>query len=214
MTRTEMLARCRTLLDEASASFWTDTEIYSSLADGQQAVANYFLSIFKTQRLQDPSIRVPQPLEALYTVDTATTITGLVSKPADYWYLLAASYAYTGGALATHYPCRIYPLSHNMFADLNNSFFTGTSTDPVVHEVYSSGYKFYFLPSVSGTGSYTLNYLKVPTVISSSTDPTLSVQTHSAIVYYAVAQMLFKDQRPQEAQIKMQDFANELQGIK
>lgn len=214
MTRTEMLARARTLLDEATAGYWTDTEIYSALADGQQSVANYFISIFKTQRLQDLTVNIPQPLESLYAVDTNTTATGLVSKPADYWHLLAASYANTGGLLGTFYPCRIYQLSHAMFSDINNAFFAAISTDPIVYEVYSSGQKFYFLPAVSGTGAYALNYLKVPTAISSSVDPTLPVQTHSAIVYYAVAQMLFKDQRPQEAQIKMQDFANELQGIK
>ena len=213
MTRTEMLARCRTLLDEATAAFWTDAEVYSALADAQQAVANYFLSIHKIELLSNPKAPIPQPLESLYAVDTNTTATGLVSLPADYWHLLAASFAYTGGLAGTFYVCRIYRLGETMFRDVNNSFFAGTTTDPIVYEVYSSGRKFYFLPAVSGTGGYALNYLKIPTAISSSVDPTLPVQTHNAIVFYAVAQMLFKDQRPQEAQLQLQNAFNELRGI-
>ena len=52
MTRTEMLARVRTLLDEVgTAGFWSDTEIYSALTDAQQETANYFLRILLNKKL-------------------------------------------------------------------------------------------------------------------------------------------------------------------
>ena len=216
MTAANMVIFARTLLDETgiTSGFWTDTEIYSALASGQQAVANYFLGIYKMQKQQDHAIAIPQPLEPLYFNEVNTTTTGLVAKPADYWHLLGASFAYTGGLVGTFYKCRIYHLSEVMFDDINNSFLAATNTDPIVYEVYSSGQKFYFLPTVSGTGAYSLNYLKVPSAIASGTEPTLPVQTHNAIVFYAVAQMMFKQERTDLAQVKMQEYFTELQGIK
>ena len=38
MTTAEMLAKIRMQLDEASASFWTDVQIYEELAEGQMQV--------------------------------------------------------------------------------------------------------------------------------------------------------------------------------
>ena len=211
MTRTEMLARTRTLLDEASASFWTDTEIYAALADGQQECANYFLNIYKIKSKDDLSVPIPQPLEVLYKVATATTTTGIVDKPSDYWHLLSASFAVTGGLAGTFYNCRIERFSASMFFNINNTYLVASTTSPIVYDVYSTSHKFYFRPDVSGTGAYGLNYLKTPTAITASVNPELDVQTHSAIVHWATAQMLFKDQRPQEAQLHLQNFINELQ---
>lgn len=213
MTRTEMLARVRTLLDEASASFWTDTEVYSALADGQQEVANYFLNIYKIKAEQDLDTLIPQPLEVLYTAETNTTATGLVSRPSDFWHLVSATFAYTGGLSGTFYNCRIERFSASMFYNINNTYLSATTTNPIVYDVFSTSQKFYFQPAVSGTGAYSISYIKIPTAISSSVDPTLPVQTHSAIVHWATAQMLFKDDRPQEAQLHLQNFINELQLI-
>ena len=75
-------------------------------------------------------------------------------------------------------------------------------------------FRSYFLPTVSGTGAYSLNYLKVPSAIASGTEPTLPVQTHNAIVFYAVAQMMLKQDRADLGQVKMQEFINELQSIR
>ena len=213
MTRTEMLANVRTSIDEATASFWTDTEIYLALTNGQQEAANYFLNIYKVKSKDDLSVPIPQPLEVLYKVASATTTTGIVDKPSDYWHLLSASYAYTGGLTGTFYNCRIERFSASMFFNINNTYLAATATSPIVYDVYSTSHKFYFRPDTSGTGAYALNYLKTPTAITASVDPELAVQTHTAIVHFAVAQMLLKDQRPQEAQLFLQNFINELQMI-
>lgn len=214
MTRTEMLARARTLLDEATASYWTDTEIYSALADGQQTVANYFLAMYKANLIIDRSAKLPQPLEPLVISASATTLTSGVTKPADYWHVISAKYAYTGGLAGTFYPCVIEKINPTTDFNLANGYLTPSATDPRMYEDYSAALQFWFLPTPSGTAAYLLRYLKVPTAISSSVDPTLPVQTHNAIVFYAVSQMLTKDQRPQESQLMMQNFTNELQGIK
>lgn len=208
MTRTEMLARVRTLLDEASASFWTDAEIYSALTDGQQEAANYFYSMYEKLKQVNPLIGLPHTLEPLYTLTTSTTINGLVNNPSNYWHLILATYAYNGG---TSYNCRIQPLSPALLYDLDNTYLVASTTSPTVYQVSST--QFLFLPTASGTANYALGYIVKPTAISSSVDPVLPVLAHTAIVHYATAQMLFKDQRPQEAQLFLQNFINEIQVI-
>ena len=208
MTRTDMLARVRTLLDEASASFWTDTEIYSALADGQQEVANYLVINYRKAKDLNPSAEIPPSLVPLYNTSTSTTASGLINKPTGFWHLLYALYAYSGG---TSYNCRIQPLSPSLYFDLDNTYLTPSSIDPAIYQAPTS--QLYFKPTPIGTATYTIGYIKLPDAISVSTDATLPVQTHQSIVHWATAQMLFKDQRPQEAQIHLQNFINELQII-
>ena len=203
-----MLARTRTILDEASASFWTDTEIYSALADGQQECANYFLSIYKKIKEQNPLIALPQPLESLYLTTTGTTTTGLVTNPTGFWHLILATYAYNGG---TSYNTRLQSLSPALLFDIGNTYLTATATNPAVYQATAT--QLLFLPTASGTANYAVGYIKTPSAITASVDPTLPVSTHSAIVHWAVAQMLFKDQRPQEAQLHIQNFLNEIQMV-
>lgn len=211
MTRTEMLARVRTLLDEVgTASFWTDTEIYSALTDAQQETANYFLRMYNVALMNNANSKLPQPLESLVISATATLATAGLTKPVDYWHIISASYANTGGLAGTFYPCRIEKLNPVLGFNLGNTYLAPSATDPKVYEAYSATLQLWFSPAPSGTGAYTLTYLKTPTSISASVDPILPVSTHSAIVHWATAQMLFKDQRPQEAQLHLQNFINEL----
>lgn len=214
MTTANMLSRVRTSLDEASASFWTDAEIYSALTDGQQETANYFLSLYKAKSVNNIGAVLPQPLESLLKNKIDTTVSSGVTKPTDYWHLVSAKWAYTGGLVGTYYPCRIEGLSSIRDFNLANTYLAATETFPTVYEAYSgSAILFWFLPAPSGTGAYNISYISVPTTISSSVDPILPASTHTAIVHWAVAQMLSKDQRPQEAQLFMQNFINEIQVI-
>lgn len=206
MTTALMLARVRTLLDEVgTASFWTDAEIYSALADGQQESANYFMNIFKKLKENNPLTPLPKALESLYVSATGTTASGLINNPTSYWHLILATYAYNGG---TSYNCRIQSLSPSLLYDLENTYLSASATSPTVYQV--SATQLLFLPTASGTANYALGYVKFPTAIALAQEPTLPESTHMAIVHYAVAQMLFKDQRPQEAQLHLQNFINEL----
>jgi hypothetical protein len=213
MTRTEMLARVRTLLDEASASFWTDTEIYSALADGQQEVANYFYKIYSMALKENPEAKLPQPLESLVISTSATTATSGVAKPSGFWHIISAKYANTGGLSGTFYPCRVERINSMLDFNINNTYLASSASDPKVYEAYSASLLLWFSPTPTGTGAYTLNYLQIPASITSSVDPVLPVQTHSAIVHWATSQMLLKDSKPQEAQLFLQNFINELQLI-
>jgi hypothetical protein len=214
MVRTEMLSRVRTLIDEVgTASFWLDTEIYSALTDAQQEVANYFYKLYSVALMNSFESKLPQPLESLAISVVATLATAGVAKPVDYWHIISVTYANTGGLNGTFYPCRIEKINPALGFNLANTYLAPSITDPKVYEAYSASLQLWFSPAPSGTGAYSLTYLKTPTAISASVDPILPVQTHSAIVHWATAQMLFKDQRPEEAHLHLQNFINELQMI-
>lgn len=208
MTTAAMILRCRTLLDEVSEAMWTDVELYQGLADGQQEVANYFVNIYLRLKEQSPLTPLPKPLESLYTIASSTTLSGLITNPTGFWHLILATYAYDGG---TSYNCRTQQLSASLLYDIANTYLVATVTNPTVYQATAT--QLLFLPAPSGTANYSVGYLKYPTAISAIVEPTLPEGTHNAIVFFAVAQMLFKDQRVGEAQAKMQDFMNELQLI-
>jgi len=214
MTTAQLLARARTLLDEVgTASFWTDAEIYSALTGGQQEVANHFISLYKLKQAQKIDEPLPQSLEALYMNALGTTTDGLVARPTGFWHLLSAEYAYSS---STAYKCRQQRLNANTKAILTNTYLAPSSTDPIVYVDYStldSALRLIFLPVPSGTATYAVKYLKFPTAISSGVDPTLTAETHEAILSYAMFDLLMKDQRPQEANLHLQKYIQELQAI-
>lgn len=211
MLSTELLSRVRTLLDEVTPSFFLDAEIYSALTDAQQETADYFYKLYSSALMNNADSKLPQPLEPLVISVTATLATAGLTKPADYWHIISVSYAYTGGLIGTFYPCRIETLNPVLGFNLGNTYLAPSATDPKVYEAYGNSLQLWFSPVPSGTGAYTLTYLKTPTSISASVNPILPVSVHSAIVHWATAQMLFKDQRPDEANLHLQNFINELQ---
>jgi hypothetical protein len=211
MTSTEMLARVRSLLDEASASFWSDSEIYSALTDGQQSIANYFYNLYILRSSEKQDVPIPKVLEKLYTASSGTTATSNVAKPSGYWHLISAKYAYDD---TIKYNCRIEKISSATFSNLDNTYLSATNTSPVIYEDYSaSSVDFYFSPPPNVTAGYKIYYLKFPSAISGSSEPSLDVLVHDAIVDYAMFKLLMKDQRPNEAQVYLQKYLNELQTI-
>ena len=78
MTTANLLARLRTLLDESSASYWTDTECYQALSDGQSAVTNIALSVYRAKKmmLANEDVKLPYILNELYQERSGTLGTG------------------------------------------------------------------------------------------------------------------------------------------
>lgn len=191
MTSAQLLARCRTLLDESSAGFFTDAEIYSALTDGQKEVAN----VLVTENKQ----RLPETLRPLVT--TASTSGASITLPATFWIDLTLKFGSTSGNKQTAYREEVKSLpdrEDNSY--LNNEFY-----------YYIDDSTLYF--GKAGTQYYTFTYLVKPTTIDGSTEPILEASSHNAIVFWATAQMLFKDQRPQEAQTLMKSYKDELQTL-
>ena len=213
MTSTEMLARCRTILDESSASFWTDAEIYSALADGQNQVIDKLLTSYRIRRKTNPSAELPYELQALGVRLISSGAASFVTIPTGYLELVYANWDHDNSG--TKEPCEIVtPVTKNQRQD--NSYTSATSTEPVVFmEVAASGgaVVINFLPVYSTTGVYDLQYLDKPTDIAAGVNAELPVNTHSAIVHYAVSRMFDKDQRPQDSQMHYGLFVKEIEGL-
>lgn len=198
-----MLAATRTILDESSASFWTDAEIYAALADGQNQVIQLLLDKYRVTG------RMPYELKSVEFDDTGADDN--VTVPAGMYEFLRATYDHdgTGG----QEPCEILT-PDDVLKREDSTFTTATSTEPIAYiKSTSDALKIYFLPSKSGTPAYTIWHITKPSDIAGGTNPTLPTTTHSAIVHYAVSRMLDKDQRPQEAQLHYNVFLKEVEGL-
>lgn len=203
MTSTVMLAAVRTILDEASASFWTDAEVYAALADAQNEVIKKLLETYRQTGM------IKFELRSVYFDDTGTNDN--ISVPAGFLELIKATYDHNG--TGGQEPCEI--LDHRAVLEReDNSYTSATATEPVAY-INSTGdaLKIFFLPAKDGTPACTIYHISKPTDIASGQNATLPVTTHSAIVHYAVSRMLDKDQRPQESQAHYQIFLQEIGGL-
>jgi len=201
MTSTVMLAALRTILDESSASFWTDAEAYAALADGQNEVIQRLLAKYRATGVAN------YELLSLRNDDTGTDDD--IAVPAGFLELLGATYSYNG----TVAQAKCEKITYEQMLDREDSSYTSaTYTEPTVHiSSVSDTVQLHFLPTKSGTPACTFHYIKSPTDIASGTNPTLPVTTHSAIVHYAASRMLDKDQRPTEAQAQYGLFLKEIE---
>lgn len=176
MTTAQMLADVRTKLDEASAGYWTDTEIYKSLNNGQIFTLNALFG----------SDNVSTCIKSL-TVAYSTS-----SEPSD---LLKPI-----GVTLNSSPCLIR--SGDKQTKENNTYLTGSTSQPYVY-FYSGFVSFDPTPT---TGTYTIDYYKVPEDMTSLVEPTLREPTHPAIVQYAFADLLLKDEKHQESVVEFQKY--------
>ncbi len=211
MTSTVMLAAIRTILDEASASFWTDAETYAALADGQNEVIKELLNVYRVKQKIDSAL--PYELEAVLNEDTGTLAVDptVLVVPTGFMELISATYDHdnTGG----ENPCFISSLPDLEFIE-DITFLAASGTNPRIYmKTVSDALNLIFLPTKTATAPYTIHYIKSPTDIASGQSATLPVSTHSAIVNYAVSRMFQKDDRPQESQVWYQKYFQELQSL-
>jgi hypothetical protein len=214
MTTAIMLAKVRTFLDESSASFWTDAEIYAALAHGQIACIDIILTVYKQRYKIDPNHELPNELRVLETNNSAGIAASKINIPAGFIWLVNANWDHdsTGGEK----PCRIVSMDRGFNHHIDNTFLAPSATDPIAYvapEISAGAQSINFLPVYSTTATYTIYYLKYPTAIAVGQEPTLPEGMHNAIVEYATYAMLMKDQRPQEAQAHYNLYSQELKQI-
>ena len=200
MTSAEMLARVRTLLDESSAAFFTDAEIYSALSDGQREVTNFALGVYRQLRAQNVNSQIPEAIKELITTATGTiAAAGLTANlPADYLEWIRADLAHTAGSVDA-YPCYYRENTLGAFASANTYLAENITNQQHYFTINATQVVFFTPGAVSVGSSYTFVYFKKPTEISGAVQPILSDFTHEAIVQYAYAYILGKDQRTTEA---------------
>lgn len=211
MTSAIMLAKVRTYLDESSASYWTDTEAYASLAHGQVACLDAVFTAYQQRLKADPELELPDELRTLITHDSAGIAASKINAPSGFMWLVNAKWDHdTSGE---EEPCRVISMDRVFHHREDNTFTSATATDPIAYvapEVSAGTQSINFLPIYSTTGTYSIYYLKYPTAIASGQEPTLPESTHNAIVEYATFSLLMKDQRPQEAGVHLNNYMNEI----
>lgn len=202
MIQSEALSRLRSLLNESTAGFYTDAELYQYLDSGMNMAIELFLAKMEQARNEDKykgSIAL-QPLQTLDTSNTTTTSTQEYTLPSDFLITDYCEYKIDKDN-ATSYPA--------VLVDFNKWKFVSTSSYQGFSEsnpgYYIRGNKLGFTETITdgGAGAYSHYYYKKPTAITSGTAsseiPT-KLETHEAIILLAFHLALIKDNRPQEAQ--------------
>lgn len=210
MLSTDLITATRSLLDEASASFWTDNDLYLYLSDGQREIVNYLLAIYKAKSQVNPQEELPEILASLEKTISGTSIVYVLAAPSDYLHLIDMQWGVHSGTL---YPAFIRQSQRNTIFEMNNTFLAGTTTNPIVIvKGDSSGSKaFNFIPQV--TGDYLGTYLRIPPILTASVNPLLPDNTKSAIVNYALASALAKDKNYSESSMFYQKFLQQIQSL-
>jgi len=176
MTSTEMLARLRTRLDESSAGFWSDSECYSALTDGQIEVLKFYAG------KNSPVVR---PLVTIYT---KTGISGTTTAlPSDYLEIYSLK-AHAKGFIEK--PC--LRREGNRYKDEDNPYLS-SEEDEVYYAVIGSNVVF---ETTFSNGSITMDYIAKPSDINAATEPTIDSTAHNAVVLYAHAFLLSKAKLP------------------
>lgn len=201
MTSALMLARLRTLLDEASASFWTDAEIYSALSDGQREVVDILFAKGRKHNLLKPLLK---------TATGSDTTSSGITLPTDFKEFINASY--TTLTTEDQIPCNVVDYDEIFLRDKDNTYLTPIRATPVVYLKATTGLRLIYFEPTSSHCDYSIVYLKQPTEIDVSTQPILSPETHESIIMYAYSFLLRKDMRPAEADSALKTFTN-LAGI-
>jgi len=214
MTSTVMLAAVRTILDEASASFWTDAEIYAALADAQNNIIDKVLAVYRAKRMINPDMPMPYTLESLTALVTGTGLAAsYISVPSDYLEMVYAKW--DSDSTGTQYRCEVMSATYNNFRE-DNTFLSATHTKPICQAspiTTGSTVLINFLPVYKVAATYEVQYIATPTDIAAGQNAKLPANTHNAMIHFAVARMLDKDQRLQEAQMHQQIYLQELQTV-
>ena len=192
---TILVARARTYLDEVSAGFWTQDEIYKALTDGQREVITFVLAIYKQKLSVNPDEKLPEVLRNCFNT---TTGIGSAALPAGFLFPLSV---YTATV-----PVYMRPDGTQRGASKLNAYLASSSTQPFCS---FSSTQIVFETSVS----WTMEYLQTPiSDIDATHDPALGAIAYNAMVEYATAFLLNKDEN-QRAQQHLSKFFNEVQNL-
>ena len=184
-----MLTHVRMLLDESSASFWGDSDIYLALTNGQKAVASVLIQ--KKSPLAD---KLRKQATAAYGTDW-------LNVPSDYWSVISVTYRNL--IIGNYVACR--ERTGDIFVKQGNPYLAGSIEDPFF---YVANGALVFEPTTTTSSAYKMLYYKLPTDISGSTEPTLNAATHDAICQYAFAELLLRDTKHQESALEFKKFTD------
>ena len=106
MIQSEALSRLRSLLNESTAGYYTDAELYQYLDSGMNIAIQLYLAKMEQARAEDKykgSIAL-QPLQTLASTNTTTTNVQEYALPTDFLITDYCEYAIDGGRAYEIYP--------------------------------------------------------------------------------------------------------------
>lgn len=200
-----MVTRVRSILDEANAGYWSDAEIYSALSDGQAEVTNYALSVYQGKFKQDRGTNIPITLNNLIkTVSTTLSVSNTVTLPTDYKLLVSVSLAYNGSLTKA-------PVFITQNDSINNFENANTYLKPSISNLQcyvdsNSGLHLLKLVTAIANDPIEYVYVAMPSAISSTVEPTITEIAHNAIISFACARLLLKDEQVARSQAEIANF--------
>jgi len=228
MTSTEMLSRLRGLLDEASAGFWTDAQLYQYLDSAQNTIISKLLDKQKQLRLakgEDYEVETLKPLIKLSTTNISATSNAITISITDLLEIYRVEIYNSTANL-------ILPLTYIGIEELkkrNYNSYTGHSYDSstTTGQVYCAYYQGTILTSftngsfpynVSGSGGTKIDRMNVyyyaqPTAVSSGQNYTLLGNTHEAGILLAAALASYQNGRNQEGALFSQQAETLIQNL-
>jgi len=217
MTSAELLARLRTMLDEASAGFWTDVEAYAALSDGQLQLCELAVGVLKAKKeaSENGDVKIPECLKALLTTEMSVILTsGTASITLSHEALELISVLYTkDNSQSDSVPCYIRKASYGDVFISRNVFGTANANSEYFVSFQPPSTVVLETPVSGSYGSHTSAYIKVPGDISATVDPALPSRTMEPIVQFAFARMLAKDQRLEESVNAFKNFLQLSQSV-
>lgn len=174
-----LTVKVRTALEETTAGFFLDAEIYTALADAQREIIGHLLAVFKVK--QKMKIDEPCPTVLTPLLNSTVAAAGTQNLPTDYLDVL-----FIKDSTASNVQIKIRGMSSAYPAEMANTYLASTSAQPFC---YINATQVVFETSLS----WIMTYFKIPTDPSGSVDPTLNSMAHNAMVQYAFAFMLEKD---------------------
>lgn len=181
-----LLSKVRTLLDEATAGNWQDTEIYAALNDGQREIINFVLAVYKQKIAINPDEKLPEILRVLFAT---TTGGGTQNLPSGFLYPLSLY------GTSSNVPIFIRPDGATRAALKANTYLASSASQPF------ASFNATQVIMETGAVSWTMEYLASPSSdIDGSHDPVLGSIGYNAMVEYATAFLLTKDENPRSQQ--------------
>ncbi len=206
MTSANLLARLRTIIDEASASYFTDVECYAALSDGQKETVNIVLAIYEAKRKVNPNEEIPEVFVPIIKTVNATLTTGTMSIPLPNDYLKDLWLQYNHDNSLSLKPCRKRQYSRGYPQLQANTFMQDNLGSEYFYSIYGTIIQLESAVTING-GGYKFSYISIPPDISAGgSNPVLFDNALESVVHYAAADLFTKDELTEQAQIEFQKF--------
>jgi hypothetical protein len=187
------------ILAVSEATYFTNTEIYQALTDGQNSLCSIAVAAYKSRKNSvGLDIEVPYILQPLYTTlsGTVTSGTNTITLTNPIFELL--SLAYNSNSSTPLYPVRFRNVSGANIFQQANDFLPNMGTYYYA-KFYSNKVIALETASTNNASAYMAEIIGQPVDIDASNNPSLPDVAMSVIAQFAFSQLLSKEKRLEEA---------------